>query len=318
MKILTLVFKLDRTNTNPSIRERLALIDECLSLNPDTDILVCSEAFLSLIDNTEKKFTAIDELNITREDMLKTPGEYSKLDEQKLIEQNKLRANNEFGSVTEIIDNLFELSDKYPKTLIISGTLFGRSNIINNTAYLFENGQYKSFNKLQTFTGFEDIFKLKEFDNFTSFDDPKYLRMIMSYTKMSGRYTKYTINDTEVTLAICSDTCPSNSRNQLAKLSIFLAPSYGLPPPSTPQLVEEITKNIDVYIQPDGLDWDTYVVKNPNFTGDFTVNEIGLGKYTNTIKCFVVNINVPKSNTKLKYYKYKNKYINLKKQLGLV
>ncbi len=316
MKILTLVFKLDQTNTNPSIRERLALIDECLASNPDTDILVCSEAFLSLIDNTEKKFTAVDMFTFDEKEMKQFPQEYDESSKPKLIEQNRLKAINEFGSTSEIIDNLYELSDKYPKTLIIPGTLFERSSKIQNIAYLFENSQYKRHEKLETFTGFEDIFKLKEFDDFKSFDDPKYLR-IKQINKLGKKHTKYTINDTELTLAICSDTCPSNSRNHLAKLSIFLAPSYGLPPPSTPQLVEEITKNIDVYIQPDGLDWETHVVKNPNFTGNFTVNEIGLGKYTNTIKCFVVNINVPESNTKLKYYKYKNKYINLKKQLGL-
>ena len=43
MKILNLQgCKLDNYNKNSSIFERICIIDECLSKNSDTDILVCS------------------------------------------------------------------------------------------------------------------------------------------------------------------------------------------------------------------------------------------------------------------------------------
>ena len=84
--------------------------------------------------------------------------------------------------------------------------------------------------------------------------------------------------------------------------------------PDTKKNIEIITENIDIYIQPEGLNFKTYVIKNPEFKGSFSCIENKLSKFENSIKCFTININ---SNTDAdkhfaKYLKYKAKYIKLK------
>jgi hypothetical protein len=315
MKIISLVFKLDNSNKNPSIFERIDIIDECLSKNPDTDILVCSEAFLARIDNDSKKFTAIDELNYSLDDMLKYPGEYTNIDYIKSCEQNKIIKINDCETEKTLINILKCISLKFPNTLIVPGSVFIRSVNITNKIYIIKDGKVsKEHEKIKTFAGFENIFKLSAVDNFKNFDDPQYqdfLNIMNEVERTRGKkYSKYIYNPKyEVAISICADVSPVEERNE-AKLSIYLAPSYGLPPPIVEKTINEITKNVDIYIQPDGLNFETHVVKNPDFKGTFVCTKNELDKFENTIKCFTIN--VESEPYRVKYLKYKAKYIKLK------
>lgn len=324
MKILSLVFKLNDREKNPSIFERLAIIEDCLSKNKDTNILVCSEAFLARIDNDSNKFTAIDQLNYNLHEMRENPKEYNNIDYIKLCEQSKIIKINDCESVKLLMQCLFSISLKYQDTLIIPGSVFTRPSNIENTLYGIKNGiklfEYEKFN---TFVGFEKIFKLSEVDTFKQFYestgaiDPKYIEFQELKLRVANikKYTKYLKEPNyEVAISICADNCPIKEEKNKEKLSIYFVPSYGLSMPDTKKNIEIITENIDIYIQPEGLNFETYVIKNPEFKGSFSCIENKLSKFENSIKCFTININ---SNTDAdkhfaKYLKYKAKYIKLK------
>jgi hypothetical protein len=324
MKILSLVFKLDKINKNPSIFERLGIIEECLLSNPDTDILVCSEGFLASIDNNLHKFMAIDELKYDLEDMIQYPGEYDKTDYIKLCEQNKIIKNNECESEVTLKKYLLAISMKYPNTLIIPGTVFIRSSEIKNITYIIKNGNIiKEHSKINAFDGFENIYKLSEVDKFKNFydSDGKYDKEYQQFLDKIKRekvikklYTKYTNNlEYEVAVSICADVSPIKEKEK-NKLSIYLAPSYGLSPPIEASDINHITQNVDLYIQPEGLNFETYIVKNPMFLGTIDINENKLNKCENTIKCFTINVHQSTNMHYIKYLKYKAKYIKLKQK----
>ena len=300
MKIISLVFKLDNYNKNPSIPERLDIIEACLSKNLDTNILVCSEAFLARIDNNLHKFTAIDEFKFTLEDMIEDPIDYSDIDYVKLCEQNKIIKFDDCESEVTLKKYLLAISIKYPNTLIIPGSVFIRSFEIKNVTYIIKNGKIlKEHMKINAFDGFENIFKLSEVDKFKNFYDidgkydkeyQLFLDKIKREKTIKKPYTKYINNlEYEVAISICADVSPIKEKNK-DKLSIFLAPSYGLPPPTSQIDIAHITQNIDIYIQPEGLNFETYVIQNPNFLGTFDNNENKLNKFENTIKCFTINV----------------------------
>ena len=271
MKILSLVFKRDTLYKNPTILERLEIIDSVLSENKDTNILVCSEAFLARINNNNNKFTTIDKIKINLENISHESDKITYCEQQKIIN------SNDCESEETLLFKLKEISRKYSKTLIVPGTTFVKSYQINNRTYLILNGLIiKKHNKIQTFTGFGNDFDYNSYD-------------CLSNNESCIKNIKFEHQNYNVNVSICADVCPVENR-ELGKLSIFLAPSYGLPSPTIPSEINIITENIDIYIQPDGSDLQTYIVKNPSFLGDFTIIEKSLNKFENIIKCFEINI----------------------------
>ena len=199
---------------------------------------------------------------------------------------------------------MLTISIKYPNTLIVPGSVFIRSVNITNKIYIIKNGR--------EFKEYENIFKLSEVDNFKEFrlSDPQYqdfLNIMNEVARTRGKkYSKY-----EVAILICADVSHVKEKNK-DKLSIYLAPSYGLPPPKTAEDINTITQNVDIYIQPEGLDFETFVVKNQLFTSTVNCIENKLNKYENSIRCFTINVEPHVESHYVKYLKYKAKYIKLK------
>jgi predicted amidohydrolase len=260
---------------NPTILERLEVIDNLLSQNNDTDILVCSEAFLARINNENNNFVAIDEYKKNLASFLEEPEKKESCEQQKIIN------SNDCESEETLLLKLKEISLKYPRTLIVPGTTFVKnfnSNFkrnIDNRTYLILNGSIiKNHNKIKIFAGFQDDFDVDS----------------LKYDKKGSYPTDVTFEhkDYNVIISICADVS-SIKTEKTDKLSIFLSLTYGLSPPTLSE-INRITNNIDIYIQPDGLALQTYLVKNPSFLGDFTIIEKSLDKFENIIKYSEINI----------------------------
>jgi len=280
MKIITLHFKIEYIE-NPTLIERINLIEKCLQENSNVDILICSEAYLSLLRGNY--FTALDANNIN------TPESGY---ENNYNIQHELRSQVECYSEQELLRLLKNISTKYPNVLIIPGTSFIRSGYILNKAYIIKNEEVKEHYKSNTFHGFYKMFEFLP-------NDQQDLRETNIFTK----YLDYT--DYEVALSICADTCP---RRMLRRrdLSLLISLSYGLAKTFKSEITS-ITQNVDFYIQVDAEHLDVSIIKNPTYSGTFSKTEIGVHK---SIKCYLVELKKPEFQ--VKYLKYKNKYLQLK------
>lgn len=280
MKIITLHFKIE-DNGNPTLIDRINLIEKCLEENSNVDILICSEAYLSLL--SENNIRALDANNINERES----GYEINYDIQEA-----LKIKGECHSEQELQTLLKNISTKFPNVLIIPGTSFIRQHYIFNRAFIIKNEEIKEHNKSKTFHGFKKMFEFLQHDKQDLFEGPTGLK-----------YLDY--QDYEVALSICADTCFRKIPKK-RDLSLLISLSYGLSKPFESEIAE-ITQNVDFYIQVDGEHLDVSIITNPTYSGTFSKTEINVHK---SIKCYLVELKKPEF--KIKYLKYKNKYLQLK------
>ena len=297
VKIVSLSYYLNK-EYQPSVKERIDMIEQTLELNKDTDILLCSEMYITRIENS--KFTFVYKEKKTSETKQTVRGDAKDFIG---IEQNRIRKSGEYASEPEITDRLIDISNKYPNVLIISGTtlleLLDDDNMTDNKTYILKQGTLKSHSKMNSHMGLSDSVSGGLYDKLVR---SSHLR------NESGKEEDLTFNymdkDYEIKLQICADA--ENSVQNIKfehpeKLNLRIIISYEFS--VKPQIIE-------------GADYDVQIDGGHGLVVYDKVSE----KYrsSNANKLHIDTIILTKKPMELssshehKYLKYKNKYLKLK------